>query len=123
MNPNVHRNHFPMRHYVHTYTSNSELQVICDPSTYPMTALLLEMAIVVLELDARYDWRVMLPNTHHSLFFISHLYIISIYNDRTTFSSHVKVHSSVLVIINQIGTCTYRIIGRVIRYEECLYID
>ena len=33
-----------------------------------MTALLLEMSISVLEVEARYDWQVMSPNAHCFVF-------------------------------------------------------
>ena len=46
----------------------SKLQVVCWRSTYQTTPLLSEMYIPLLELDARYEWRLMPPNMHCRLF-------------------------------------------------------
>ena len=55
-----------------------KLLVVYGHSTYRMTALLSEMFIIcVRELVMRYDWQVMAPNTHHSLFLIMHLCVFT----------------------------------------------
>ena len=61
----------PIRHSVHTYTRNSKA------THYMRTYSVLQIKRLPyywrclfsgLELDARYEWQVMPPNTHHSLF-------------------------------------------------------
>ena len=42
-----------------------------------MTALLLEMPIFWVRAACEYDWQVMAPNMHHSLFPMHHLGIIT----------------------------------------------
>ena len=55
-----------------------KLLVVYGCSTYPMTALLSEMStFCVRELNARYNWWVMAPKTHCSLFPISYLYVFT----------------------------------------------
>ena len=80
MSPSLHRNHFPIWHFVHSCTRNSKttghmqtFYILNDCSTIKDVYLL-----HVLELDVRYEWRVTTLNMHHSLFPISHSCIYSV---------------------------------------------
>ena len=72
MDPNTHRNHFPIQHFVHIYACNSK--TTGDTRTFYISNDCSTIGDVyfLLEVDVRYKWRVMPPNTHHSLFPISH---------------------------------------------------
>ena len=68
INPNTENNHFPIHHFVRTYTRNSK-------TTGHMLTFLLyyrRCLFSVWGVDARYWWWGMPPNVHHSLFSISH---------------------------------------------------
>ena len=54
-----------------------KLQVVHGCSTYRMTDILSEMSIFFIKLNARYNWWVMIPNMHRSLFLISHLCVLT----------------------------------------------
>ena len=63
--------------FVHTYTRN--LKTIHRIQTLYILNVCSTIRDVyfLLELDARYEWRVMAPNIHHSFFPISHLRVLT----------------------------------------------
>ena len=70
MAPNTHHSHFSTHHFVHTYTSYTNILHI-EWLLYYRRCL-----FSVLDLRARYNWWVTTPNTHHSFFLIWHLCIL-----------------------------------------------
>ena len=58
-----------------------KIQIVYGHSTYRMTALLQRCLCSVLELDMRYDWQVMAPNTHHNLKTTGHVWMFCMSNN------------------------------------------
>ena len=75
MDPNMHRNLFPIWHFARTYMyHHNSKNTSCISIVLHIERLLYHMRCLfsMLEVDARYDWQVMAPNTHHNAFLISH---------------------------------------------------
>ena len=78
MDWNTHHNHFSIQHVVGTYTHSLKttghmwmFYVSNDCST------IRDVYFLLLELDLRYWWWVMAANTPHSVFWISHLCVVT----------------------------------------------
>ena len=76
MDLNMHHTLFMIQHLCVLTLFTQKLQVVHGCCTYRMTALLSKMSIFCIRAWSRYDWRVMVPNPHHSLFPISHLCVL-----------------------------------------------
>ena len=72
-----------------TFTITRKLQIVCRRCTYRLLYYQ-RCPVSVLELDERYDRRVMAPNTHRSLFPISHLSVLT-HISRKLYRSYVDV--------------------------------
>ena len=64
--------------FVRAYTRNSKTRGRIQTLYLSNNCSTIEDAYFLLQLDARYDWQVMAPNTHHSFLFpVGHLFVLT----------------------------------------------
>ena len=93
MDPNMHRNHFAIRRFLRTYTRNSKTTGCMRTFYISKDCFTITDVYILLEPHSRYKWRVTPPNTHRSLFLISHFYTYTVFLDALfeNFRSYVNV--------------------------------